>query len=256
MRDARANTLVIHTPEGISFSLPLAGPATRFFAWGIDFACILTGVLVISRLAAILAFLTPGLGQAFTILLYFGTPIAYGILTEWYWRGQTLGKRLLGLRVMDEQGLRLRFSQVAIRNLLRFVDSMPVLYLVGGMACLLSTRSQRLGDYAANTIVVRTRTSPALDIEQAASGKYNSFRGHPRIEARLRQGASSEEAALAFEALLRREELEPLARVELYREIADHFRALATFPEEATFCLTDEQYLRNIVDSLFQTRSG
>jgi hypothetical protein len=44
---------------------------------------------------------------------------------EWRWRGQTIGKRVLRLRVVDAQGLRLHFTQVVLRNLLRFVDMLP-----------------------------------------------------------------------------------------------------------------------------------
>ena len=85
---------------------------------------------------------------------------------EWYWRGQTVGKRVLKLRVMDEQALRLEFSQIVVRNLLRFVDFLPGLYLVGGTACVLSRRFQRLGDLAANTIVVR---NPEVDAAESGT---------------------------------------------------------------------------------------
>ena len=254
MREGRTNTLVIRTPEGISFSLLLAGPVTRFFAWAIDLACIAAVAFILSFLHALVGLVSRDIGVAVATLLYFGVSIGYGILTEWYWRGQTLGKRILKLRVVDEQGLRLQFSQIAIRNLLRFVDALPLFYLVGGLACLISRRVQRLGDYAANTVVIRSRPSVEYDLEEIASGKYNSFRDHPHIEARLRQRVSPDEAALAVQALQRRNELESDARVALFRHFADHFRALIVFPEEATFGLTDEQYVRNVVDSLFRGR--
>ena len=254
MRDAKTNTLAIRTPEGIEFSMFLASPATRFFAWAVDLACILAGMTVLSTGLSVFQFLIPDLALATLMLMYFALSIGYGIALEWFWRGQTLGKRLLGLRVIDEQGLRLQFSQIAIRNLLRFVDALPALYLVGGITCLISRRAQRLGDYAANTVVIRRQPSVTINIEQITSGKFNSFREHPHLEARLRHRVSSREAAIAFQALLRREELEPRARVDLFRDIAAHFRALVAFPEDATFGLTDEQYVRNVVDSLFRTR--
>src|SRR5690606_31901397 len=118
---------------------------------------------------------------------YFFVDWGYGIVLEYYWRGQTLGKRLLGLRVMDEQGLHLTFSQVAVRNLLRVFDSIPVFYAVGGLAMVLSPRRQRLGDLAANTIVVRAPRALRLDPVRTGEVKYNSFRAYPHIEARLRQ---------------------------------------------------------------------
>ena len=86
---------------------------------------------------------------------------------------------------MDEQGLRLKFSQVVIRNLLRPVDGLPLAYLLGGLACLISKRAQRLGDLAAGTIVVRHPTIFQPDLDQLMAGKYNSFRDYPHLEARL-----------------------------------------------------------------------
>ncbi|MFQ5990014.1 MAG: RDD family protein, partial [Candidatus Methylomirabilales bacterium] len=170
--------------------------------------------------------------------------------------GQTLGKRLLRLRVIDEQGLRLQFSQIVIRNLLRFVDMLPMFYLVGGIACLASRRAQRLGDFASNTIVIRNPQIVEPDLDQLAVGKFNSLREYPHLEARLRQRVSPQEAGLALQALLRREELEPVARVELFNAIASHFVSVVKFPEDATYGITDEQYVRNVVEILFRPRSA
>ncbi|GAB4341318.1 MAG: hypothetical protein Kow0099_17900 [Candidatus Abyssubacteria bacterium] len=253
MRTEKINTLVIETPEGISFSMALAGPITRFYAWAIDLACISVITTVTSQLLYFLIVISRDLGGMILILLYFGISIGYGIVLEWFWRGQTIGKRVLKLRVVDEQGLRLQFSQVAVRNLLRFIDALPLFYLVGGVACVLSRRAQRLGDYAANTVVIRSHSPFQPNLEAIESGKYNSFREYPHLEARLRQKASPQEAAAALHAVLRRDELDPPERVRLFSDFAFHFRSLVTFPEEATFGLTDEQYVRNVVDSLFRT---
>ena len=137
----RVNTLVIQTPEGIVFSQLLAGPVTRFAAWLVDWACITALALVIQMLLILPALVSPDVGRAMTILSYFGLSIGYGIILEWFWRGQTFGKRLLRLRVVDAHGLRLQFNQVVIRNLLRAVDMLPMLYLVGGVAAVLTRRA-------------------------------------------------------------------------------------------------------------------
>jgi hypothetical protein len=139
-----------------------------------------------------------------------------------------------------------------IRNLLRFVDSLPGIYLVGGLASLLNRRAQRLGDFAANTIVVRHPKIADPDLDQLLAGKFNSFRRYPHLEARLRQRVSPKEAAVALQALLRRDELEPAPRVELFEELAGLFRAKVEFPQEATDGLSDEQYVRNVVDIVFR----
>src|SRR5262245_61696861 len=133
-----ASELKIRTPEGIVFSHQLAGPVTRLLAWFVDFLCI--GVLssVVGKIVLMLRLISTDFALGLAVVAYFAVSIGYGIVLEWHWRGQTIGKRLLGLRVLDEEGLRLRFSQIVMRNLLRFVDMMPAFYLVGGLACFFS----------------------------------------------------------------------------------------------------------------------
>jgi uncharacterized RDD family membrane protein YckC len=251
----RTNQLLIRTPEGICFSMQLAGPVRRCLAWIIDLACIGAMSSVVGTVLGSLQLISVDFAKAIVVLAYFAISIGYGIGTEWYWRGQTVGKRLLRLRVMDVSGLRLHFSQIAIRNLLRVVDMLPAFYLVGGMACLINQRAQRLGDFAANTIVVvqPRHAEPVLD--QLLAGKYNSLRDHPHLAARLRQRVSPAEARVALQALMRREDFEPASRVELFSELGRHFRALVIFPQEAVEGISDEQYVRNVVDVLFRSRS-
>lgn len=252
----KTGTLLIRTPEGIVFSLLLAGPVTRFLAWGLDLACIAAASSVAGAALGLAGVISPDFSRALTLLAYFFISIGYGIAAEWYWRGQTIGKRLLRLRVMDASGLRLQPSQVVIRNLMRFVDTLPALYAIGGIACLVSRRSQRLGDIAANTIVVRNPKVADPDLEQLLAGKYNSLRAYPHLAGRLRQRVTPREAGLAVQALLRRDELDPDARVELFREVAAHFRSLVEFPEEAVHGVADEQFVRNVVDIVFSAKPG
>jgi len=251
MPQEKTNTLLIKTPEGIIFSILLAGPVTRFLAWTVDLAVIFVASSVVGAMLGIFGIVSIDFAHALSILSYFLISIGYGILAEWYWRGQTIGKRLLRLRVMDVHGLRLQFSQIMIRNLMRFVDSLPAFYALGGVSCLLSRHAQRLGDFAANTIVVRTPQIAHPDLKQLVSGKYNSLRDYPHLVARLRQKVTPQEAGIALQSLLRRDSLSPRARVELFEQIASHFRSIVEFPDEATYGITDEQYVRNIVDLLF-----
>jgi uncharacterized RDD family membrane protein YckC len=248
------NQLLIRTPEGITFAQTLAGPMPRFLAWAIDGLIIIGVGWAISMIFGVLGVLNPDFAQAMMMLTYFTISIGYGILLEWVWRGQTLGKRVLRLRVVDAEGLRLQLNQVVIRNLLRFVDMLPMFYLVGGIACFASRRSQRLGDLAANTVVVRAPKRNEPDLDQLLAGKYNSLRQYPHLEARLRQRVSPAQASIAMRALLRRDSLEPAARVTMFAELAEHFRALTPFPAEAVEGMPDEQYVRNVVDVLYRTR--
>lgn len=250
----KTNTLHIRTPEGIVFALPLAGPVTRFLAWAVDALAVGAASYVFALVLGLLSWISPDVVQAVLVLFFFVLQTGYGIVCEWLWRGQTLGKRLLRLRVMDVQGLQLQFSQVVIRNLLRFVDALPMFYLLGGAVCFLSRRAQRLGDLAANTIVVRLAQARQPDLEQLLAGKFNSLREHAHLEARLRQRVTPAEAQAALQALVRRDELDPAARVKLFAELATHFKAIVEFPPEATEGIADEQYVRNVVDVLFRPR--
>lgn len=90
--------------------------------------------------------------------------------------GATPGKLLVGLRVVRIDGNRLGAGEVVARNLMRMVDYLPVLYLLGGAAVLSTAKSQRLGDMVAGTTVVKraqamepgaTRTASPLAIRLA-----------------------------------------------------------------------------------------
>jgi len=244
----KTNTLLIKTPEGIVFSQALAGPVSRFLAWFIDFLAIAAVITTLGRLITLIGYLNSDIAATIYILSYFGLSIGYGIFFEWAWRGQTLGKRLFHLRVVDVEGMRMQFDQIMTRNLLRFVDLLPAFYFVGGLACLLNRKCQRLGDIAANTVVVRIPAIEEPDLDQLLAGKFNSLRHYPYLAARLRQTISPGEAAAAIQAIVRRSEFEPAARVELFEQLAAHFRAKVVFPPEATDGLSDEQYVRNVVD--------
>ena len=247
----KQSSMKIQTPEGVQFSLLLAGPVTRFLAWIIDAGIIYVIVSITGTLLGLFTVVSYDLGTALYILAAFLLPIAYGISLEWLWRGQTIGKKVLQLRVVDVQGLRLEFSQVVIRNLLRAVDNLPLLYLTGGLACLASPKCQRLGDMAANTIVIRNPVTRRPDLTKLLPDKFNSLWQHPHLVARLRHKVTLAEASIALRSLFRRDDFSDEARVELFRELADNFRELVPFPPEAVRGLTDERYVTNVVEVLF-----
>jgi uncharacterized RDD family membrane protein YckC len=142
-------------------SLENAGIALRFVA------VLLDAVIVFFPLGIVVGLMTGGgyaeRGQgyanaginvgdnAFWLLLALG--LGYYIVCEAA-TGATLGKRMVGIRVVDEDGDRVTLGAAVVRNLLRLVDAL-FFYLVGFLFALTSTRGQRLGDRAAHTIVVR-----------------------------------------------------------------------------------------------------
>jgi uncharacterized RDD family membrane protein YckC len=246
--------LELRTPEGMAFTLPLAGPVSRLLAVMVDLLVVSLATSVIGNLTAIVSAFSVDVGAGLTTLLYFAVTVLYAILTEWLWQGQTVGKRLLKIRVVDRDGLPIHVSQVVVRNLLRPVDMLPAFYLLGGLVAMGTQYSQRLGDLAANTVVIRTRQWEIPDWEKLLAGKFNSMLEHPHLAARLRQRVAPALAGVALDALMRRDQLEDVARVELFAELAARFRKLVEFPAEAVEGLSDEQYVRNAVEILFRSR--
>lgn len=247
--------LRIRTPEGVEFALPIAGPVSRALAYFTDFLIVMC---VNASLAAILSFaalISPDLSEALLQIGFFVLPIAYGVGCEWLLRGQTLGKRAFGLRVIDAEGLKLRPPQIILRNLLRALDFLPLFYLVGGISTLINRKGQRLGDLAAGTVVIRVQPMASPDLDPVLGTRFNSLRAHPHLAARLRQRIHAPEAAIALQALIRRDDFEPAARVALFRDLADGFREAVPYPAEVTEILTDEQYVRNVVDILYRPKS-
>jgi uncharacterized RDD family membrane protein YckC len=245
-------TIAIRTPEGISFRLTLAGVVPRFLAWLVDAAGVLFAAWIVRVLATILQLLDASVGGAVGVIAYFIISIGYGMFFEWMWNGQTPGKRLLRLRVMDMHGLRLQMSQVVIRNLLRSVDMLPAFYFLGGMVSVVARNCQRLGDIAANTIVIRIPKSVAVEVEDLVGKKYNSLRDYPHLEARLRQTVTPEEAALALDSLRRARVLDNEARIKVFDELAAYLQRIVEFPPEATEMIGSEQYVRNVVDIIYR----
>ena len=245
------SNLRVETPEGIVFAFALASPLTRALAYAIDLAAIISLTTALAKGVQIFAIVGADWAGALSVLFSFLVSMAYGILLEWRWRGQTLGKRLMRLRVIDAAGLHLDFTQVMVRNLLRTLDMLPVLYLVGGCVALATRKCQRLGDLAAGTIVIHEPAIQPLDLEQIAPAKYNSLLAHPHLAARLRNRVSPEIAGLVIKALSLRDGYDPPARVALFGELANYFRSLVPFPEETVEGLTDEQYLRGVICLLY-----
>jgi uncharacterized RDD family membrane protein YckC len=244
--------LAVATPEGVLFRLPLAGPAPRLYAMLLDTAIVLAGVNGLGYLVYWIFAKAPGFGVMTITLLEFAIGFAYGALLEGFWNGQTIGKRLFHLRVIDESGLPLRIEQAWVRNLMRIVDALPFAYLVGGISVLSSPTMQRFGDRVAGTLVVReTPLAPPTD-DASNRQKYNSFTNYPAAAMRLRRAATPELAGLIQDALRRRNELAPYARREIYRELAAYLQTeVATFPDELVEMLSDEQYLTNAAGVLF-----
>ena len=244
--------LTIATPEGVFFRLPLAGPPSRLYAMLLDSVIVLGTVNGLGLLVYWIFSKVPGFGVMVIVLAEFAIGFAYSALLEGFWNGQTIGKRLFHLRVIDQDGLPLRIEQAWVRNLMRVFDALPFAYLVGGLSLLSSPLMQRFGDRVAGTLVVRQTPLAAPGEEFWMHQKYNSFVDCPAIAMKLRRAATPELAALIQDALRRHNELAPYARREIYRQLVVYLqREVSPFPDELVERLSDEQYLIDASGILF-----
>lgn len=138
------------TPEGVGLHLPAAGPVPRALAWGIDLAIRMGVLMLMGMVLAMLGKVGEGLYLIGLFLVFW----AYPIVLESVWRGQTPGKKALGLRVVSADGAPVGWLAAITRNLLRTVDMLPFGYAAGLVACLADPHARRLGDMVAGTLVV------------------------------------------------------------------------------------------------------
>jgi uncharacterized RDD family membrane protein YckC len=249
------NIVEITIPEGVSFTIPLAGPVVRSLAAIVD--VIIAGALnafAMKMISILTIFSSDFFGFAVIISqLVLGT--GYAIVTEWLMNGQTFGKKFFHLRVIDSSGLPLKLYQVILRNLMRPVDQLPLFYLTGGVACFFSRHFQRLGDQIANTVVVVARKGNLEQIPEFPSSRYNSLLQVPHLCARIRQAISPELRAIATDALFRAKEFDSKARIELFRKLSELFKSKCSLPAEYTDGIPDENLVTNIVEVLFYNRN-
>jgi uncharacterized RDD family membrane protein YckC len=140
----------IETPEGIDIELRPAGPSARIFAYLTD---LLIRWTVLVGASLILLYLQ-SFGAGLLLILYFLLEWFYPLLFEVYRQGMTPGKKLMGLRVVHDDGTPVSWNGALIRNLLRTVDFLPFFYCAGIISCVVERNFKRLGDIAAGTLVV------------------------------------------------------------------------------------------------------
>jgi uncharacterized RDD family membrane protein YckC len=151
MPDGAVDTLHrVETPEGVELDLQVAGPVPRALAWALD--ALIRFAIYMAVSIALSPFEVFGFGL-FLIILFL-VEWFYPVIGEVMFNGATPGKRAQEIRVLHDDGRPVGWSASLTRNLLRFVDFLPVFYGFGLVSCLLTGDFKRLGDLAAGTIVV------------------------------------------------------------------------------------------------------
>ena len=151
--------LRIQTAQNVALAVAPAGLGERILAWVADTA-LWVGYALFT--VEIMEAAGADVGWLYTVLVFVPV-LLYHLLFEVFFDGQTPGKRLLKVRVARLDGAQPTLGQYLLRWLLRFVDVTATSGTVAVVAVGVTERSQRLGDLAAGTTVIRQRRRVRLD---------------------------------------------------------------------------------------------
>jgi uncharacterized RDD family membrane protein YckC len=229
--------VAIATPEGVAIELTLAGLGSRFIAGSIDFA-----IRLLPLIALVVLFdpRSGAIGIAIFALADFALQFFYYVLFEVLGGGRTPGKRAAGIRVVRSGGRPVTFVRSMLRNIMRVIDAIGF-YFVGMVTIFITTNNQRLGDMAADTLVIRDRYGDRHHGEAPSSVGVTYDPGAAMswdISA-----VSTSDIATVRSFLERRSSIASGARVDLARQLAERLRPLVGGASEPS----NERFLEMLV---------
>lgn len=156
--------LTITTTQNVNINFTAANTGERVLAYLIDM-----GVFLVYYLLLLLVLNQTGIGDAIdyqdqwvqrAVYGVLGLPVMlYSLLCESVMEGQSVGKRLMKIKVIKIDGYQAGFSDYLIRWVFRIVETAGVMGLVGVVVMLINKDSRRLGDLAAGTAVISLKSS-------------------------------------------------------------------------------------------------
>jgi uncharacterized RDD family membrane protein YckC len=153
------------TGEAVVLQVRIARMPTRALACAID--VLLQGIVLVVLISLLAGFLLGGessdaLAGALIFIVVLVVMLGYRVVMETLTRGRTLGKMVLGLKVVRDDGSSIRFRHALVRTLLWFfVDFAPWFAASPGIvASLMNKQGKRIGDMVAGTVVIRERHQP------------------------------------------------------------------------------------------------
>lgn len=222
------------TPGAVVLDLETVGVGSRSIALLIDVLVLGLGILLISLAGGVFLAGTGGqggLGTAAVLVLVITLPIGYPMILEATWNGRTLGKAAMGLRVVTTLGGRIGWREAALRAVIGFFELWVTIGGVAFIAAFVSERGQRLGDLAAGTLVIRTRTAAQravpLDLPPAPADA-------PMAERVAAGGMSAAEYGVVRGFVERMGQLEPARRRDLAAQLVQRLASRLGPPPTGT----------------------
>ena len=161
-------TIRITTAQNIDIDYEVAGLGERILARLIDLGLFLFILILGSIFANITSLWTDsGIGGVIVVIIYFALFVFYDLIFEIFMNGQSVGKRIMKIKVISLNGTRPNVGQYLLRWLFRIVDFLIIEPgLVALVVAAISEKPQRLGDIVAGTMLIRT--SPRTKINNIA----------------------------------------------------------------------------------------
>lgn len=237
-----ADELTVRGLTGVDMTLKVAGPGTRSYAFIIDWHVRVLAVLAWALAGVLLRQEVPAAAggkvasNPIMIALMVGAGLTYFLyhpVLELTMRGRTPGKRIAGARIVTVEGEMPGTGALLLRNLFRLIDSLPALYLVGLVCCLVTRQRVRIGDMTAGTVLVLDATDSARSLS--------------RLGAMLGRSSLAPEALRLTQELLDRwQALEEAQRLTLARTLLAKVEPRRGAAELAAL---DAQALRTLLES-------
>ncbi|HXY66326.1 MAG TPA: RDD family protein [Mycobacterium sp.] len=218
------------TGDAVVLDVPIAQLPVRAVGALIDIAVIVIGYLLALTLwaAALTQFdeaVTAAIMIIFTVLVFVGYPLVFETAT----RGRSVGKMVMGLRVVSEDGGPERFRQALFRALASVVEIWMLLGSPAVMCSMLSPKAKRIGDIFAGTVVISER-GPKLGPPPLMPPPLAWWAASLQLS-----GLSAEQAEVARQFLSRAPELDPRLRDQMaYRIASDVLSCVAPPPPPGT----------------------
>lgn len=155
----------VNTTQNVTIQYDTAGLLWRFIAWLIDSAVYY--IFIMLMVFFVFPFILD-MSESFLYLFYFLVVVFYyfyRLLLEVFTNGQSIGKKLVSIKVLKLNGSSLESKDYFLRWAYRAVDGLLSGYTVGVLSILMSEKEQRLGDMIANTTVIKLKPDRVVTLE-------------------------------------------------------------------------------------------
>jgi uncharacterized RDD family membrane protein YckC len=156
--------LSINTTQNVTINFTTASIGHRILAFGVDLLIMVAYVttfymlLNYSGLQDVLA-RSDGWSQIAVQSIIFLPVMFYSLIFETFFEGQSLGKKLVRIKVVKIEGYQASFGDYLIRWLFRMIDIVISSGVIGFVSVIMNKKAQRLGDMAAGTAVITLRNN-------------------------------------------------------------------------------------------------